>query len=179
MGYKSMLRDRMPLMMSLALTYCKAKSRWIDYAYDKHIKRCPKNEKSIQVKRILGLKKKELYEHVDEYFFLSMAIYGYKDKKKLPDLQKSRLYYTFAESIIWNELNNDDREYWKIITGWVNWFAVMYQYIENDYQISLKTGRSLDKIKDDLMCKYSIDEHAMNYLIKCFEKECISQTCRR
>lgn len=179
MGYKSMLRDRMPLMMSLALIYCKAKSRWIDYVYDKFIKRCSKHEKSIEVKRILGLKKKDLFEVVDKYFYLPMAIYGYKNKKKLPDLRKSNMYYTFADSIIWNELNSDDHEYWKIVTGWVNWFSIMYQYVENDYRISKTVGKSLDEIKDELMEKYSIDEHAINYLIKCFENECISQTYRR
>ena len=38
-GYKNALRDRMPEYMDIALRWCKAKNRYIDYIYERYIKK--------------------------------------------------------------------------------------------------------------------------------------------
>lgn len=169
-GYRAMLRDRMPLMMNLALLYCKAKEDWIEHCYNNFIRVVPQSERSATVKEMLGLIKKPGCKKMftqDDYIMLAM--YGYK-KKEIKSPDKSKLYYTFKETIYWDELSDDDKEFWEGVCSIVNWFSNTYTYIENDYRISRSVGKNEQQIKEEIISRYKLDSNLANYLIKCFKK---------
>jgi len=169
-GYRAMLRDRMPLMMNLALLYCKAKEDWIEHCYNNFIRVVPQSERSATVKEMLGLIKKPGCKKMftqDDYIMLAM--YGYK-RKEIQSPDKSKLYYTFKETIYWDELSDDDKEFWEGVCSIVNWFSNTYTYIENDYRISRSVGKNEQQIKEEIISRYKLDTNLANYLIKCFKK---------
>ena len=55
-GYKNALRDRMPEYMDIALRWCKAKNRYIDYIYERYIKKENPKRKLDTIKIMYGLK---------------------------------------------------------------------------------------------------------------------------
>lgn len=58
-GYREMLRDRCPKVVSLALKYCKAKEAWLNHAYKSWIWIYQsKNERLKATKQLLGNKSK-------------------------------------------------------------------------------------------------------------------------
>lgn len=169
-GYRAMLRDRMPLIMNLALLYCKAKEDWIEHCYNNFIRVVPQSERSTTVKEMLGLAKrpgcKKIFTQDD---YLMFAMYGYK-KKEIEEPDKTKLYYTFKETIDWDELSADEIEFWEGVNDIVNWFSNTYTYIENDYRISIATGKNEQQIKEEIISRYKLDVGLANYLIKCFKK---------
>ena len=62
-GYRQMLCDRMPQTLDIALRWCKAKNKWVDYVYDNTIKKYPQKERSRAVKQVLG---QITYYNIDE-----------------------------------------------------------------------------------------------------------------
>lgn len=100
-GYKQMLSDRLPLTVNMALLWCKAKTRWIDYVYDTYVRiMVHKCDKTSVVKNILGI-----YKH--------------------------KYHFDFANTIEWQELNENDLKYWKSVEKWVTWFKETGKYFEN------------------------------------------------
>lgn len=169
-GYKGMLRDRMPLILDLALRWCKAKDRWIDYVYDSYIKKQAKDKRSIAVKTILGIKQKwkrqEIYDRI-KYSELKPIT-----KEQVDKIPKSALFLTFNDTIEWEKLSKEEPdmyEYWKIVGEWVNWFSCSHLKIENTYKHSRQWGMSEDEIVPIIMSKYSIDNKLAKYLIKSFK----------
>lgn len=168
-GYKSMLRDRMPRMMSLALKYCKAKEDWIEHCYNNFIRVVPQSERSVTVKEMLGICKKPGCKKLltqDDY--IMMALYGYK-RKDIPTQDLSQLYYTFKETIDWEGLDDSEVNFWTGVCNAVNWFSKTYAYIENDYRISVSIGKSEEFIKDELKSRYKLDDNLLRYLINSFK----------
>lgn len=170
-GYKGMIRDRMPLMLNLALKWCKAKERWIDYVYDNVIRKYPENKRSIVVKQILGIKQRwKRQEIYDQIRYSELEPITMDQINKIP---KSELYMKFSDTIDWSTLYNEDRDmydYWKVIAEWVNWFSTEYTSIKSTYSHALRWGMSTkDDIKPILMSKYQIDGKLADYLIKSFK----------
>ena len=168
-GYKAMLRDRMPEMMSLALLYCRAKEDWINHCYNNFIRVVPQCDRSRTVKEMLGLVKRPGCKKMltqDDYIML--ALYGYK-KKEIEEPDKSKLYYTFRETIDWDGLSANEIDFWEGVCNIVNWFSNTYTYIENDYRISTTIGKNEQQIKQEIISRYRLDERLANYLIKCFK----------
>ena len=169
-GYKQMIRDRMPLMLDLALKWCKAKERWINYVYDNVVKRYPKDKRSIVVKQILGIKQRwkrqEIYDQLRYVEFKSVT------KEQIENIPKAELYMKFADTIDWAKLSKEDPDmytYWQIIAGWVNWFSTTHSVAKDTYDYSKKWGMTDEDIIPILMSKYGIDRKFTDFLIKSFK----------
>lgn len=169
-GYKQMIRDRMPQMLDLALTYCKAKGRWIDYVYDHIVKKYPKEKRSNAVKIVLGIKQRwkrqEIYDHMRYVQFRKDIT-----RKQVDEIPKSELFMNFEDSIDFIDLYEKDAEmylYWKTITEWVNWFKLSYISIKDTYQHMTNWSMTENEKKVILMDKYGIDNKLATYLIKTF-----------
>lgn len=154
--------------MDLALKYCKAKEEWINHCYNNFIRVVPQSERSVTVKEMLGISKKPGCKKLltqDDY--IMMALYGYK-RKEIPTQEHSTLYYTFKETIDWEELDPSEVDFWNGVCNVVNWFSKMYTYIESDYRISVNIGKSKDDIRKELKTRYKLDDNLTTYLIKSF-----------
>ena len=169
-GYKQMLRDRMPLMLNLALKWCKAKERWINYVYDNTVKKYPSEKRSVVVKTILGIKQRwkrqEIYDNVRYVECKPVTM------EQVNSIPKSELFLKFSDTINWQKLSQEDPDmhnYWSIIAGWVDWFSKMYTPIEDTYNHSRQWAISDEEIKPILMSKYDIDKNLVDYLIKSFK----------
>ena len=105
-SYKEMLRDRISDMQAvdLALKWCKAKTRWINHTYDNFINCLADKSERYEATRII------------------LGISG-----------KCR-NFDFHKTIMWENLSEDDTEYWKIVEGWVIWFQNNMLEIEYDVQ---------------------------------------------
>jgi hypothetical protein len=168
-GYKAMLRDRMPEMLDLALRYCKAKNRWIDYVYDNMIKREPQNKRSNAVKTILGIKQ----QYKRQYIYDQIRYSELKKitKEQVQNIPKSELYMKFNETINWEKLSCDSSmyNYWKDVSEWVDWFSKSYIPIKDTYDHA-KSWNMEDKIIIPiLMNKYGINRKLTEFLIKSFK----------
>lgn len=158
-GYRQMLRDRLPLYVSDALKWCKAKEAWLDHVYKNFIWLYKDNkERLAQARLALGYK-----EHLPREF-------------------------KFEDTIDWENLNDEEMKHWENVRKWVSWFTKTVPNIEDDY-ISLKRkGKTIIEIKQELMLKWfkwlfptskdnakirkkKNDEinKILDYLIDCFE----------
>lgn len=170
-GYKQMLRDRMPEMLNYALTYCKAKSRWIDYVYDNLIKKYSERDRSTAVKVVLGVKqmykRKELYDKIRYNMFKPTKI----TKEEVDAVPKSELYMSFKRTIDFEKLEKEDPDmcqYWKDVASWVDWFSMSYVSVRDTYLHAKKWQMTNAEIRASLMAKYSIDGKLVDFLIKTF-----------
>lgn len=169
-GYKGMLRDRMPLMIDLALKYCKCKDEWINHCYNNFIRVVPQEDRSRTVKEMLGICKRPGCKRLltqDDYIML--ALYGYR-RKDLPSIETDKLYYSFSETINWKELDEAGKTFWNSVCGIVNWFKTTYVYVENDYRISVIIGKSEESIKSEIKLRYKLSDNLLDYLLKCFKQ---------
>jgi hypothetical protein len=158
-GYKEMLRDRLPQVVDYALKWQKAKERWIDHAYRNFIR---------------------LYCDNNERYHTTRIILG---------IAKYYRNFEFDKSIDWDNLMPEETAYWRRVSSWVRWFRTQYAYMENMYDISLKSGKSEFDIKVELInrylssllptpdmteeekqAKYTYVDKLVDYLIKCFRK---------
>lgn len=157
-GFREMLRDRCPKVVSYALKWCKAKEKWLDYVYNEQI-------------WILASKKERLNQ--------TKLILGIHDKKQ---------EFNFHDTIVWKGLSPEDVYFWSYVETWVNFFVSKYAYIENTYAISITTGKSIADIKYEIMKDWLIQlcpkqddteeeiedktkyvNDLTDYLIDCFE----------
>ena len=158
-GYKGMLRDRCPTVVSYALKWQKAKERWINHAYVNFIKFYVDNKEKYHTTRIiLGIAK--FYRNFD-----------------------------FDKSIDWDNLTDEETIYWKRVSSWVRWFMKNYAYIENLYSISKQAGKdemeikvqivngylsallpSPDATEEEKQAKYHYVDKLVDFLIECFNK---------
>lgn len=137
-SYREMLRDRCPLMVNFALKWCKAKQRWIDHVY----------ENSIQ-------------------FYKSK-----KDKNEacriILGISKRHRGFDFHYSITWDNLIDEEVEYWKSVEKWVNWFQTQFQAIEQDINLLNSTK---EEIKNKYLSSYNSEQvdKLVDYLFNCYE----------
>jgi len=107
-----MLRDRCPVVISIALKWCNAKTKWINHVYENFIK---------------------LYSTKDERYEATRIVLGISNKYRK---------FTFHNTISWENLNDDETEYWNIVESWVDWFTRRHLEIE----ISIKDGLTNQEI---------------------------------
>lgn len=113
-----MLRDRVPVVIDLALRWCKAKTKWIDHVYSRFINiYCLKEERYEATRIVLGISGK--YRNFD-----------------------------FAKTIDWENLDDDEGEYWSTIQGWVDWFRNRHAAIEQDIKDQLSNAQIIGKYKE-------------------------------
>lgn len=152
-----MLRDRCPKLVNYALKYCNAKEKWLDHVYYNWIWMFVSNQ---------------------ERYDATKAILGIKNNK---------MSFAFDDTILWDNLSDEETMYWKIISGWVSWFQTKYPYIENEYNlykdkidiITMKQNIMLNWLTS--MCPTSEDDEEtkkmknkeinrlVDYLIECFD----------
>lgn len=155
-GYREMLRDRMPLVLSLALKWCKAKEKWLSYVYENHVKIVSKDKRATRVKQCLGLKPR--YTTNDLHAYLWQSGISHKRINKFVDENEKNLKeimsLEFKDTIIWHELSDEEAAFWSYVVIWHNWFKTYYKYIENTYRISHENGENEYSIKVKLIQKY-------------------------
>lgn len=123
-GYREMLRDRCPMVVSHALKWCKAKESWLNHVYKNWIWMYADNEERLKATK---------------------TILGYDNPNK---------QFIFEDTIAWDDLSEEEQVRWKNICGWVSWFQQKYSYIENDYSVSKKVGKDIVEIKKRIMTGY-------------------------
>ena len=159
-GYRQMLRDRVPKFVSFALKYCKAKEAWLDHVYKNFIwVYVSKKERLAETRRVLGI-----------------------TNPKRPN-------FVFEDTIDWDNLDQEEKAYWKNVASWVSWFTKTVPLIEDEYKISkLKTDDIVD-LKRTIMLnwlskyfptkeddaktrkkKNKFINELVDFLIDCFEK---------
>ncbi len=160
----------MPLMLDLALRWCKAKERWIDYVYDNIIKKYPKEKRLIVVKQVLGIKQRwkrqEIFDHI-KYSELKPIT-----REQVDEIPKSELYMSFKDTFDWSKLQIEDHdmyEYWKEVADWVDWFSTSHIPIESLYQECCRWRMSKEETIGVIMSRYSIDRKLTEFLIKSFK----------
>ena len=155
-GYREMLRDRMPLVLSLTLKWCKAKEKWLSYVYERHIKPVEKNKRALCVKQCLGLKPRYTTNDLHAYLWQSgvshKRINNFVDEneRKLKEI----LSLEFKDTIVWHELDDEETAFWSYVVVWHNWFKTYYKFIENTYRNSLENGMDKYDIKVKLIQRY-------------------------
>ena len=120
-----MLRDRCPKLVSLALKYCKVKEAWLDHVYKNFI---------------------WLYVSNEERLAATRRILGYHDNKPRE--------FKFEDTILWDNLTPKERKKWKNVQSRVSWFQRVVPYIENEYEISKKSGADIVDIKYGIMLNW-------------------------
>lgn len=157
-GYREMLRDRCPKVVSHALKWCGVKEAWLDHVYENFIwMYCDNEERLKATKLVLGINEHEMK-------------------------------FVFEDTICEDNLTTEEKQKWNKVKHWVSWFQREYAYIENAYSISKTKGKDIRDIKLEIMknylqwmCPNNTDDEetkqrkntAVNkftdYLIDCFE----------
>lgn len=160
----------MPKILDLALRYCKAKQRWIDYVYDNIVKKSPSDKKSIAVKTVLGIKQRwkrqEIYDQI-RYSELKPVT-----RKQVDNIPRSQLFMEFRDTINWTKLSTEDPdmyEYWQTVAEWVDWFSKSWLSIKDTYDHSKRWMMDDCEIIPILMSKYGINRKLTEFLIKSFK----------
>ena len=126
-GYKEMLRDRCPKVVTYALKYHRVMEAWINHVYKNFIWIYPSNEERLKATRIiLGL-------------------------------NKNPKEFIFADTIDWNNISAKEKESWKEVQKTVSWYQKQHLYAENDYADLKDKGKDIKTIKYELMRRYLID----------------------
>jgi hypothetical protein len=115
-----MLRDRCPETVNFALKWCNAKTRWVEHAYRNFIK---------------------IYVAKDERYHATRITLG---------IAKYYRNFDFDKSINWDDLTDEEANYWYKISETVKWFTKYFAYIKNTCEILLSKGY------DDVGCKVDI-----------------------
>ena len=124
-GYRQMLRDRVPKFVSFALKWCKAKEAWLDHVYKNFIWiYASKQERLAQTRRVLGY------------------------KTSLPR------EFIFADTIDWENLDQEQIVYWKNVASWVSWFQKTVPEIEEQYNTSKQKGADVVDLKRIIMLNW-------------------------
>lgn len=113
-----MLRDRCPAVIDLALRWCRAKTKWLDHVYSHFI---------------------NIYVLKEERYEATRIILGISGKYR---------NFDFEKTIDWDNIDNEEEEYWKTILGWVNWFRNRHAAIEQDIRDQLTNSEIIAKYKE-------------------------------
>ena len=158
-GYKGMLRDRCPKVVDYALKWCKAKGRWIEHTYSRFIK---------------------IYANKDNRNNATRIVLGIGEEKHRE--------FDFDRSIDWDNITQEERDYWSRVSSWVTWFRTYYAYVEQTYRSSQDHNDDImtTKIKiingylskllpeaeeseESKQIKYKYVDDLVDFLINCFE----------
>lgn len=167
LGYKQMLRDRMPFVIDLALRWCNAKGRWIDHVYANTIKKYPQDKRGVIVKMVLGLKQQYTRMEIHDYFkYVKMMPVT---KEMAYSIPKDDLFIRFEDTINWDACDDEMRTYWKTIVDWVKWFRTCHIPIKSMYENSLSFGNDEETTKLLIMSKFKINRKLTDYIINSFK----------
>lgn len=91
--YRQMIKDRIPHTVNLALIWCKAKTNYVEHVYSQSIRFLRKDKLALR---------KQMYELFGKP--------GYYNQ------------YEFDKTIMWDNLNEADTQYWEEVSKWVKFF---------------------------------------------------------
>ena len=165
-GYKEMLRDRCPETVDFALKWRNAKTRWVEHAYRNFVKIYVAKTERDHAARIT----------------LGIAKY-YRN-------------FVFDKSINWDDLTDEEANYWYNISKEVKWFTTNFAYVKNTCEVSLSKGCEDIEIKVDIISHHlserlpdakllEKDEDAYNKQMQEVDKfadyllKCVKQSLRR
>lgn len=165
-GYKQMLRDRCPKLVSYALKWCKVKEAWLKHVYQYSIclEHKSKHDKLIATRKVLG----------------------YKDPKNMKNKQRE---FKFEDTLHLEAFESEEeRIFWKKMIKFVSWFQKTVPLIEDEYKISKLGGAELIDLKRGIILNWLSDyfpttqddekvrkeknkfvNDLADYLIDCFE----------
>ena len=103
-GYKAMLRDRVPLLVNLALKWCKAKECWINHVYDNFV---------------------NIYVDKEQRYEATRIVLGISGKYR---------NFEFNKTIAWDNLTDEETKSWKTVENWVKWFQNCAMEIKEEYE---------------------------------------------
>ena len=141
-GYKEMLRDRCPQTVDFALKWCNAKTRWVEHAYSKFIRIVGSETKQVENKIAMFRTEKENKKAI------ARIILGIVDGKTTK--------FNFDSTIDWDDLTDEEANYWYDISKEVEWFTKNFAYVENTCEVSLSKGC------EDIECKVDIITHHLS-----------------
>lgn len=99
-----MLRDRVPLLVNLALKWCKAKECWINHVYDNFV---------------------NIYVDKEQRYEATRIVLGISGKYR---------NFEFNKTIAWDNLTDEETKSWKTVENWVNWFQNYAMSIKEEYE---------------------------------------------
>lgn len=102
-SYRSMLRDRVPMVVDAALKWCKAKECWVNHVYDKFV---------------------NIYADKEERYHATRIALGISGKYH---------NFDFHKTIFWEDLNKEETENWESVEEWVYWFQQHAKDIKKEY----------------------------------------------
>lgn len=117
-SYKSMLRDRCPKVVDIALRWCRAKTKWINHVYSHFI---------------------NIYVMKEDRYDATRIVLGISSKYR---------NFEFERTIDWENISESETEYWKTISEWVKWFQSRHIYIETDITEGLSNEKIAQKYKE-------------------------------
>ena len=96
--------------------------------------------------------------------------------------------FDFSKSIDWDNLTDEELEYWKRVSSWVTWFRKNYVFVENTYNTSKQKGKddfdiqiefiqtylswllpSSDCTQEEKEAKYKYVDRLAEFLMQCIE----------
>lgn len=134
-GFKSMLSDRVVAAWEMGLLWCKAKTRWIDYVYDLHLRKVNRKERSRVCKYISGR----------------------------PIQGVSCSFWTTVDPDGLLQANDpEEYEYWNIVYTWVKWFQRNLLFIRTDID-RLTKSEFINKYNIDESMYEFLTDHYFKY----------------
>lgn len=101
LGYKAMIRDRLPKTIDLALRWTQSKSKWVDHVYS----------------HFIGIFKSKEDRNTTTRIILGISSRGRK--------------FDFNKTIDWESLTVEEKDEWVRVEGWVTWFQKNMVYIDS------------------------------------------------
>ncbi len=143
---KLMLQDKCPKTVDIALKWCKAKTNWVNQAYDNYVNIfVDKKDRLEAAKSILGIQRKHVYT------------------------------FEFHDTIAWHSFNEEETKYWKSIENWVNWFTEYFQFVKSYVKVNATVGETTTAkaIQDRFLKKYDEEEgkKLSEYLLNCAKQQ--------
>lgn len=108
-GYKEMLRNRIPTTLNLTLLWCKCKTEWVEYVYNNMIRIFADKQERDKVIRVI-----------------------LKNRTQDDPYGAHKNSFDFKGSINWFDLNEDEEEHWKYVSDWYDWFDHYYPIIVSE-----------------------------------------------
>ena len=105
-GYKGMLKDRLIPIWNLALLWCQVKTKWIDLAYDLHVR---------------GMDKKYKPE-------MCKFIAGHRNSNGI----RCQFMHTITRDDCIRANDPEKYIFWKNVESWIFWFARNSLYMKED-----------------------------------------------
>ncbi len=140
MGYRDMIRDRIPVVWDLALKYNRCKKAYVERVYRCYVKRYDNHWNKSEIKK----KKSETI-------------------KNLMNPKKSEFIDTVDVDII---KNKEEYEYWTGIHSWVRWFARNSMFVFQEIKDLETKGKNDEEIEKELAEKFSLDTKLSEFLVK-------------